>query len=119
MDIRTAVFASMASAGLVVAGWAGSPAPLERHASTPPVPLVAPGTALPGPRAGTTAAAAPSDAPSALPGAGAGPDEAGGLSPADPSELLSGAPVQLAGGAGYAPSAYPGSLQSLLDAAHA
>lgn len=100
MNLRSAIFVSVASAGVVATGWLGG---------TAAGPLLAPAAA--------TSFAAPTSFAAALPDTHGATGAA--VAMVDRRALVSGSPLQLVGGPDYAAADYPRTLQSTVDGEHA
>lgn len=98
MNIRQAIFASVASAGVLASGWLGGTAPAAQAASTQTPPRLG---SLP---SGTSATISDRLTTSSA-----------SLSPVRRQRLRGSAPVQLLCGPGYSPAAYALTQQAALD----
>lgn len=122
MNVRQAIFVSVASAGVVASSWFGGPT-ATAQTSTPPAHVrlgaahLGAATAASGP--GTTT---PTRTTAAV--AGSGPAATARrrgpvvLSPLGRGQLRSGAALQLVSSPAYPAAAYPSTLQAVVDRAH-
>ncbi|WP_417234103.1 hypothetical protein [Arthrobacter sp.] len=98
MNIRQAIFASVASAGVLASGWLGGTAPAAQAASTPTPPRLG---SIP-----SGASASNADRTGA---------RSSTLSMVRRQQLRGPEPVQLLSGPGYSPAAYAMTQQAALD----
>lgn len=98
MNIRQAIFASVASAGVLASGWLGGTAPAAQAAPTQIPPRLG---SLPSGASATISDRLTSSSTS--------------LSPVRRQQLRGPAPVQLLSGPGYAPATYAMTQQAALD----
>lgn len=98
MNIRQAIFASVASAGVLASGWLGGTAPTVQASSAPAPPRLG---SLPSGASAIAGRLAPASAT---------------LSAVRRSQLRGAEAVQLLSGPGYSPTAYAATQQAALDA---